>query len=103
MDITKVTEELEMLQAFCGPETENALVKIDWDLDFTFANGFKAPPWRQIYGELSYIYVQCHDRDAFIVTASKKGYFINKGYSTDASGNKYFQLLIYNRSTSIEL
>ncbi|KAJ3345511.1 Armadillo repeat-containing protein 4, partial [Kappamyces sp. JEL0680] len=87
LDISRVTEELEMLKAFCGPETEHALVMIDWDLDFTFAGGFKAPPWRQIYGELSYIKVQCHDKDAFIVTASKKGYFVNKGHVMDAAGN----------------
>jgi hypothetical protein len=86
LDIQKVTEELEMLKAFCGADLDHALIKIDWDLDFTFANGFKAPPWRQIYGELSYLSVQCHDKDAFIITASKKGYFINKGYSNDAAG-----------------
>lgn len=89
LEIHKVTEELEMLSAFCGREEQNALIKIDWELDYTFANGFKAPPWRQVYGEISYIKVQCHDKDQFIVTASKKGYFINKGYSTDENGNEH--------------
>lgn len=98
LDIGKVIEELEMLKAFCGTEPEHALVKIDWDLDFTFANGFKAPPWRQIYGELSYLNVQCHDKDAFIITASKKGYFINKGYSNDATGNAH---LNYEASSEV--
>ena len=88
LDISRVTEELEMLKAFCGPDTDHALVKIDWDLDFTFASGFKAPPWRQIYGEISYIGVQCHDKDAFIITATRKGYFVNKGQSSDTSGIK---------------
>lgn len=97
LDIAKVSEELEMLKSFCGAEPEHPLIKIDWDsgnsntlsfLDFTFSNGFKAPPWRQIYGELSYIQVHCQDKDAFIVTASKKGYFMNKGYISDAAGNE---------------
>jgi armadillo repeat-containing protein 4 len=87
LNLSKVTEEMEMLASFCGRESHHALVKIDWELDFTFQNGFKAPPWRQVYGEISYIKVQCHDKDLFIVTASKKGYFINKGYSMDAQGN----------------
>ena len=89
LDISKITEEIEMLSAFCGREPANALVKIDWELDYTFQNGFKAPPWRQVSGEISYIKVQCHDKDLFIVTATKTGYFINKGYTTDAQGNEH--------------
>jgi hypothetical protein len=89
LNISKVTEEVEMLSAFCGRESHHALVKIDYELDYTFQNGFKAPPWRQVYGEISYIKIQCHDKDLVIVTASKKGYFINKGYSTDAQGNDH--------------
>lgn len=113
LDIAKVTEELEMLKSFCGAEATNALVKIDWDsgtvfgpdVDFTFSNGFKAPPWRQIYGELSYVQVQCQDKDAFIVTASKKGYFINKGYTSDASGNEHlnYEAVSENFGTLVEL
>jgi hypothetical protein len=94
LDISKVEDEVTMLAAFCGREDVNALVKIDWELgdlytylDFTFSDGFKAPPWRQVYGEISYIRVKCHDKDDIIITASKKGYFINKGYSTDVNGN----------------
>ncbi|KAJ2992995.1 Armadillo repeat-containing protein 4 [Globomyces sp. JEL0801] len=88
LDLNKVTEELEMLKSFCGRDSVNALVSIDWELDFTFTNGFKAPPWRQIYGEISYIHVQCHDTEDFLVTASKKGYFINMGYVADTMGNE---------------
>lgn len=32
LDISKVTDELEMLKSFCGNESKHALVKIDWDL-----------------------------------------------------------------------
>jgi hypothetical protein len=89
LDIHKVQDEMDMLASFCGREDQNALVKIDWELDFTFSDGFKAPPWRQVFGEISYIRVQCQDKDELIVTASKKGYFINKGYTTDGSGNQH--------------
>ncbi|KAI8927580.1 armadillo-type protein [Entophlyctis helioformis] len=89
LDIQKVAEELQMLQAFCGREDKFALSLIDWESDYTFSNGYKAPPWRQIYGEISYIRVQCRDREEFIVTASKRGFFINKGYSADDKGNEH--------------
>eukprot|EP00842_Homolaphlyctis_polyrhiza_P003566 jgi/Hompol1/420/HPOL_004655-RA len=87
LDIHKVSDELLMLQAFCGPD---ALILIDcWIADYTFANGAKAPPWRQVYGELCYIGVQCRDREEFIVTATKNGYFVNKGYTADEKGNEH--------------
>jgi hypothetical protein len=54
--------------------------------DYIFANGCRAPPWRQIYGELAYIQVQPIDKEIIIVTASKSGYFINKGYVADETG-----------------
>ncbi|KAI8616226.1 armadillo-type protein, partial [Chytriomyces sp. MP71] len=53
-----------------------------------FANGYKAPPWRQVYGEICYIEVSCTDADKFVVTATKDGYFINKGYSADDKGHE---------------
>ncbi|KAJ3333078.1 Armadillo repeat-containing protein 4 [Blyttiomyces sp. JEL0837] len=88
LDIHKVTQELQMLQSFCGKDPKYALVSIDFESDYTFANGLKAPPWRQIYGEICYIEVHCPDVDKFIVTATKEGYFVNKGYSADDKGNE---------------
>ncbi|KAJ3108705.1 Armadillo repeat-containing protein 4 [Phlyctochytrium bullatum] len=88
LDIYKVSTELQMLQAFCGKDQKYALLSIGWESDYIFSNGCRAPPWRQVYGEISYIEVECFDVDRFIVTASKNGYFINKGYSTDEKGNE---------------
>ncbi|KAI9329663.1 armadillo-type protein [Zopfochytrium polystomum] len=88
LDIGKVTSELQMLQSFCGKDAKCALESISFESDYTFTNGVKAPPWRQVYGELGYIEVQCPDCDKFLVTASKSGYFVNKGYSTDEKGNE---------------
>jgi armadillo repeat-containing protein 4 len=76
-----------MLGSFCGREHHHPLLSIQWESDFTFANGVKAPPWRQIYGELCYMNVHCHGLETLIITATKKGYFVNKGYSTDQNGN----------------
>ncbi|KAJ3178764.1 Armadillo repeat-containing protein 4 [Geranomyces variabilis] len=88
LSIHAVTEELLMLQSFAGHEATKALVSIDWESDYTFANGYKAPPWRQVHGELCYIQVQTFDVSKFIVTASKKGYFVNKGYATNEKGEE---------------
>ncbi|KAI8822493.1 armadillo-type protein [Fimicolochytrium jonesii] len=91
LDIHKVTEELLMLQSFCGRQESRALISIDWESDYTFANGYKAPPWRQVYGELCYLEVQPFDRGKFMVTASKRGYFVNKGYAADEKGHERLQ------------
>ncbi|TPX55740.1 hypothetical protein PhCBS80983_g05062 [Powellomyces hirtus] len=86
LDIHKVTEELLMLQSFCGRDNTKALISIDWESDYTFSNGYKAPPWRQVHGELCYIQTQPFDVAKMIITASKKGYFVNKGYTADEKG-----------------
>lgn len=87
VNVASATEEFEMLASFCGKEDQYAMISIQWESDFTFANGVKAPPWRQIYGELCYMNIQCHDCDPLIITAAKKGYFVNKGYRIDDNGN----------------
>jgi hypothetical protein len=91
----KATDEYQMLQSFCGKDSKYSLISIYWDsgklkifkvIDYTFSNGCRSPPWRQLYGELCYIVVCCHDRDNIVITASKEGYFVNKGYSLDEKG-----------------
>ncbi|KAJ8327746.1 hypothetical protein O5D80_004081 [Batrachochytrium dendrobatidis] len=98
LNIHKVTEELQMLQAFCGQDEKFALKSINWESDYTFANGAKAPPWRQVYGEICYIIVQPHDHEEFMITASKTGYFINNGYIPDDKGN---ERLDYSQSSEL--
>ncbi|KAI9001977.1 armadillo-type protein [Gaertneriomyces semiglobifer] len=88
LDIQKVSEELQMLQAFCGTDRERPLLSINWESDYSFANGCRSPPWRQVYGELCYLDVQPFDREKFIITAAKRGYFINKGYVADEKGQQ---------------
>ncbi|KAJ3087424.1 Armadillo repeat-containing protein 4 [Quaeritorhiza haematococci] len=89
LNMPKVTEEFQMLQAFCGKDQKCALTAIEWESDYTFANGCKAPPWRQVYGELCYIVVTPKDREKIIVTACKAGYYVNKGYSSDSKGAEH--------------
>lgn len=86
IDIQKVTEELQMLKAFCGKDKRCALLTIDWESDYTFSNGCKSPPWRQVFSEICYIDVRPMDKDHFIVTATRHGFFVNKGYVSDDNG-----------------
>lgn len=80
LNMESVREELELLQAFCGPADTCPLQSIDYESDYVFANGCRAPPWRQVYGEICYLEVQPMDGEKMIVTASNSGYFCNKGY-----------------------
>ncbi|KAJ3381867.1 Armadillo repeat-containing protein 4 [Lobulomyces angularis] len=88
IDVQKVSEELEMLKAFCGKDQKCALQSIDWESDYTFSNGCKAPPWRQVFGEICYVEVRPMDKDHIVITATKNGFFINKGYLLDEKGNE---------------
>ncbi|KAI8812557.1 armadillo-type protein [Cladochytrium replicatum] len=86
LNVHKVAEEIQMLSAFSGRDLKSALVSIDWESDYTFANGCKAPPWRQVYGEIGYVDVKTGEQERLIITASRKGYFLNGGYSADEKG-----------------
>ena len=43
-----------------------------------FSNGCRAPPWRQVYGDVCYLKVKPTDGEGFCVTATTEGYYINK-------------------------
>jgi len=43
-----------------------------------FSNGCRAPPWRQVLGDICYIQVLPFETDPFCITASTEGYYINK-------------------------
>ncbi|KAJ3069371.1 Armadillo repeat-containing protein 4 [Podochytrium sp. JEL0797] len=89
LSIPKIESELQMLHSFSSKTNPSAaLVSIAWESDYTFSNGFKAPPWRQVYGEMGYILVTCVDVDAFVVTAMKEGFFVNAGYWADEKGHE---------------
>ncbi|KAL3315006.1 Armadillo repeat-containing protein 4 [Cichlidogyrus casuarinus] len=44
-------------------------------------NGCRAPPWRQLHGDIAYFIIKCHDlEDSLSITASTGGWFVNGGY-----------------------
>lgn len=53
--------------------------------DYIFSNGCRAPPWRQVHGEICYLVIKPHDTDPLYITCSTAGVFLNgvsnnKGY-----------------------
>lgn len=46
---------------------------------YVFSNGCRAPPWRQVYGDIAYFLVQFHDvDDDLCITASTDGWVVNE-------------------------
>lgn len=91
LDMPKVVAELELVQSFVSRDLSfSPLKSIGWESDYIFANGFRAPPWRQVYGELAYIEAAVFEKEVpLIVTASRNGYFVNNGYSSSDQGKQH--------------
>ncbi|XP_013931306.1 PREDICTED: armadillo repeat-containing protein 4-like [Thamnophis sirtalis] len=51
--------------------------------DYEFFNGCRAPPWRQVHGEICYLSIKPRDTDAMFVTCSTAGIFLNGGRSNE--------------------
>ena len=51
---------------------------LNFGTEVAFANGCRAPPWKQVLGDICYIKVVPCDGVEFCVTASTVGYYVNK-------------------------
>nr|XP_006811379.1 PREDICTED: armadillo repeat-containing protein 4-like [Saccoglossus kowalevskii] len=74
----QVEREVTLLKSFSGEDENCVLESIKYTSDYVFANGCRAPPWRQVHGEICYLRVQPHDGDSFYVTTATAGAFIIK-------------------------
>ena len=45
-------------------------------LDYEFSNGCRAPPWRQVHGEICYLVIEPWDTETLYVTCSTAGVFL---------------------------
>lgn len=50
---------------------------------YTFANGLRSPPWRQVHGDLAYIAAKPRDGDLITIMANINGYWAIKGTDGD--------------------
>lgn len=63
-------------------------------LDYEFSNACRAPPWRQVHGEICYLAIKPHDTDVMYVTCSTAGVFLN-GVSNNYFFFHHFPNLFY--------
>ncbi|XP_037366057.1 outer dynein arm-docking complex subunit 2 [Talpa occidentalis] len=80
-----VKNDIAMLQSCSGKGEQTVLESIEYTSNYEFSNGCRAPPWRQIHGDICYVLVKPHDAETLCVTCSSQGVFLNGG-KTDNDG-----------------
>ncbi|XP_034499885.1 armadillo repeat-containing protein 4 isoform X2 [Ailuropoda melanoleuca] len=86
---TIVKNDIELLKHFSGKGEQTVLESIDYTSDYEFSNGCRAPPWRQIHGEICYVLVKPHDVETLCITCSAEGVFLNGGKTNDEGEINY--------------
>ncbi|XP_008940789.1 PREDICTED: armadillo repeat-containing protein 4-like, partial [Merops nubicus] len=74
-----INHEVNLLKGFSGEGEDTVLESLEYTSDYTFSNGCRAPPWRQVHGEICYLAIKPHDTDPLYVTCSTAGVFLNGG------------------------
>ncbi|NWI39449.1 ARMC4 protein, partial [Picathartes gymnocephalus] len=72
-----VNNEVTLLKNFSGQGEDTVLESLEYMSDYVFSNGCRAPPWRQVHGEICYLVVKPHDTDPLYITCSTAGVFLN--------------------------
>ncbi|KGL88045.1 Armadillo repeat-containing protein 4 [Charadrius vociferus] len=80
-----INNEVNLLKNFSGKGEDTVLESLEYTSDYTFSNGCRAPPWRQVHGEICYLVIKPHDTDPLYITCSTAGVFLN-----GVSNNKGF-------------
>ncbi|KFR04126.1 Armadillo repeat-containing protein 4 [Opisthocomus hoazin] len=76
-----VNNEVNLLKNVSGKGEDTVLESLEYTSDYTFSNGCRAPPWRQVHGEICYLVIKPHDTDPLSVTCSTAGVFLNGEYN----------------------
>ncbi|NWU28107.1 ARMC4 protein, partial [Dyaphorophyia castanea] len=74
-----VNNEVNLLKNFSGQGEDTILESLEYTSDYIFSNGCRAPPWRQVHGEICYLVIKPHDTDPLYITCSTAGVFLNGG------------------------
>ncbi|XP_056340407.1 outer dynein arm-docking complex subunit 2 [Oenanthe melanoleuca] len=74
-----VNNEVNLLRNFSGQGEDSVLESLEYTSDYIFSNGCRAPPWRQVHGEICYLVIKPHDTDPLYITCSTAGVFLNGG------------------------
>ncbi|XP_009243483.3 outer dynein arm-docking complex subunit 2 isoform X1 [Pongo abelii] len=84
-----VKKDIELLKCFSGKGDQTVLESIEYTSDYEFSNGCRAPPWRQIHGEICYVLVKPHDGETLCITCGAGGVFLNGGKTGDEGDINY--------------
>nr|XP_048317160.1 outer dynein arm-docking complex subunit 2 isoform X1 [Myodes glareolus] len=82
-------KDVELLKRFSGKGDQTVLESIEYTSDYEFSNGCRAPPWRQIQGEICYVLVKPHDVETLCITCSAEGVFLNGGKTEEEGQINY--------------
>ncbi|XP_006526376.1 outer dynein arm-docking complex subunit 2 isoform X3 [Mus musculus] len=82
-------KDIELLKRFSGKGEQTVLESIEYTSDYEFSNGCRAPPWRQIQGEICYVLVKPHDMETLCLTCSTEGVFLNGGKTEEEGEINY--------------
>ncbi|NXU74757.1 ARMC4 protein, partial [Oreotrochilus melanogaster] len=84
-----IDNEVNLLKNFSGEGEDTVLESLEYTSDYVFFNGCRAPPWRQVHGEVCYLVIKPHDTDPLYITCSTAGVFLN-----GVSNNKEYHRLM---------
>uniref|UniRef100_A0A7N8XJX0 Outer dynein arm docking complex subunit 2 n=1 Tax=Mastacembelus armatus TaxID=205130 RepID=A0A7N8XJX0_9TELE len=79
LDPTAVKNEVELLKRFCSEGEKRLLKVVRYTSDYEFANGCRAPLWRQMHGDICYLVIEPYDTENLNITCSNTGVFLNGG------------------------
>ncbi|XP_054246157.1 outer dynein arm-docking complex subunit 2 isoform X2 [Indicator indicator] len=75
-----INNEVNLLKDLSGEGEDTLLESLEYTSDYTFSNGCRASPWRQLHGEICYLVIKPHDTDPLHITCSTAGVFLNGGW-----------------------
>ncbi|KFV53673.1 Armadillo repeat-containing protein 4, partial [Tyto alba] len=86
-----INNEVILLKNFSGKGEDTVLESLEYTSDYIFSNGCRAPPWRQVHGEICYLVIKPHDTDPLYITCSTAGVFLN-GVSNNKGEKSQYHL-----------
>ncbi|XP_064019025.1 outer dynein arm-docking complex subunit 2 isoform X1 [Pogoniulus pusillus] len=84
-----INNEVNLLKNFSGEGEDTVLQSLEYTSDYMFSNGCRAPPWRQVHGEICYLVIKPHDTEPLHITCSTAGVFLNGGWQEDKDSIDY--------------
>ncbi|XP_050169674.1 outer dynein arm-docking complex subunit 2 [Myiozetetes cayanensis] len=101
-----VNSEVNLLKNFSGKGEDTVLESLEYTSDYVFANGCRAPPWRQVHGDICYLVIKPHDTDPLYITCNTAGVFLNggqlqgKGLDYERKSDVYKDIVTFLRERS---